>query len=278
MRRPHCSACDKIANASCVQALGYARLAQDGHVPPRDAPLQDLLPRAHPLFAHSLSRKTLKGLSRQLNSTALCRNIIRGIGAADLPPLSAFPRAHRVTYTYYMAVFAFLREDYADAEKRFVEALALTHHKMKRNIECVSGWSTCTTRQWCPAPCSTRRLMDQDDLRLTRSSPLPRRLILDYLIPLLLLRGVFPSRKLLAKSARHKTLYGPFADAIKSGNVAAYDRQLERAEKRLMERGTYLVVERAREGAVRGLLKKACVRGLPLAFPSLAPLRVHGAG
>ncbi|GAA6009625.1 uncharacterized protein JCM10292_002218 [Rhodotorula paludigena] len=155
----------------------------------------------------------------RLNSTALCRNIIRGIGAADLPPLSAFPRAHRVTYTYYMAVFAFLREDYADAEKRFVEALALTHHKMKRNIE----------------------------------------LILDYLIPLLLLRGVFPSRKLLAKSARHKTLYGPFADAIKSGNVAAYDRQLERAEKRLMERGTYLVVERAREGAVRGLLKKAWI-------------------
>ncbi|KAJ8297296.1 Protein CSN12 [Rhodotorula toruloides] len=155
----------------------------------------------------------------RLNSTALCKNIIRGIGAADLPPLSSFPRAHQVTYKYYMAVFAFLREDYADAENRFREALEMCHYRMKRNIE----------------------------------------LILDYLIPLLLLRGVFPSSKLLAKSARHKTLYGPFAQAIKTGNVAAYERQLERAEKRLMERGTYLVVERARENAVRGLLKRAWV-------------------
>ncbi|GAA6047539.1 hypothetical protein JCM3770_005797 [Rhodotorula araucariae] len=155
----------------------------------------------------------------RLNSTALCKNIIRGIDAADLPPLTAFPRAHRVTYTYYMAVFAFLREDYSQAEKGFVEALGMTHRKMKRNIE----------------------------------------LILDYLIPLVLLRGVFPSPKLLARSARHKTLYEPFVRAVRDGDFAAYERQLEHAQKRLMERGTYLVVERAREAAVRGLLKKAWV-------------------
>lgn len=75
----------------------------------------------------------------QLNSTALCRNIIRGIGAADLPPLESFPLAHRVTYQYYMAVFAFLREDYAEAERRFREALEQCHYRMKRNIECVTG-------------------------------------------------------------------------------------------------------------------------------------------
>ncbi|TNY18134.1 COP9 signalosome complex subunit [Rhodotorula diobovata] len=155
----------------------------------------------------------------RLNSTALCKNIIRGINAADLPPLTAFPRAHRVAYTYYMAVFAFLREDYPQAERGFVEALGMTHRKMKRNIE----------------------------------------LILDYLIPLLLVRGVFPSPKLLARSARHETLYEPFVRAVRSGDFAAYERQLEVAQKRLMARGTYLVVERAREGAVRGLLKKAWV-------------------
>ena len=75
--------------------------------------------------------------SVQLNSTALCRNIIRGIGAADLPPLESFPRAHQVTYQYYMAVFAFLREDYAEAERRFRVALEQCHHRMKRNIEYV---------------------------------------------------------------------------------------------------------------------------------------------
>ena len=70
------------------------------------------------------------------------------------------------------------------------------------------------------------------------------------------------------------TLYRPFIDAIKLGDVPAYERQLELAEKRLMERGTYLVVERAREGAVRGLLKKACVPSpspaLPLSSSSLS--------
>ncbi|BGP52587.1 hypothetical protein JCM8202_004915 [Rhodotorula sphaerocarpa] len=155
----------------------------------------------------------------RLNSTALCRNIIRGIGAADLPDLSTFPRAHQVTYRYYMAVFAFLREDYAEAERGFREALQQCHYRMKRNIE----------------------------------------LILDYLIPLLLVRGVFPSSKLLSRSTRHLTLYRPFIDAIRRGDIGAYDEQLEVAQKRLMERGTFLIVERAREAAVRGLLKRAWI-------------------
>jgi COP9 signalosome complex subunit 12 len=51
-------------------------------------------------------------------------------------------------------------------------------------------------------------------------------------------------------------VYTPFIAAYKSGDVGLYDRQLHAAEKRLMERGTYLIVERAREGAVRALLKK----------------------
>ncbi|BGP12266.1 hypothetical protein JCM10213_000039 [Rhodosporidiobolus nylandii] len=178
----------------------------------------------------------------KLNSTALCRNIIRGIGAAELPPLESFPRAHQVTYLYYMGVFAFLREDYAEAERKFTEALEGCHRLMKGN----------------------------------------REKILDYLIPLLLLRGVHPSDRLYTflpkpspgnprpqrELTRHYHLYAPFAAAIKSGNVAAYDRQLERAEKTLMRRGTYLVVERAREAAVRGAVKKAWIlSGKPARMP-----------
>lgn len=83
------------------------------------------------------------------------------------------------------------------------------------------------------------------------------RLILDYLIPVLLLRGVLPSLKLLRSSSRLAELYTPFVEAIKTGNVALYDEQLVKGEKRLMERGTYLVVERAREGSVRALMKAA---------------------
>lgn len=64
--------------------------------------------------------------------------------------LAEFPLAHQVTYRYYMAVFAFLREDYTEAEKGFRDALALCHHRMKRNIECV-------TSRHCPS-CLTRLL------------------------------------------------------------------------------------------------------------------------
>ena len=75
----------------------------------------------------------------------------------------------------------------------------------------------------------------------------------------MLLRGVLPGRALLVIMARIRAVYGPFVEAFKTGDVNLYDRQLKAAEKRLMQRGTYLVVERAREGAVRALLKKAWV-------------------
>jgi hypothetical protein len=46
-------------------------------------------------------------------------------------------RPHQVSYLYYMGVFAFLREDYAEAEKQFCSALSLCHAKARRNIEFV---------------------------------------------------------------------------------------------------------------------------------------------
>lgn len=100
----------------------------------------------------------------QLKSTALCKNLIKGIGAADLAPFSAYPIAHRVglpwsrrqprakltlplqvSYLYYMGVFAFLREDYTEAEKQFCLALSLCHAKARRNIEFVLAFSLCQT-------------------------------------------------------------------------------------------------------------------------------------
>lgn len=76
----------------------------------------------------------------QLNSTALCKNIIRGIQAAELPALDKFPRAHQIEYTYYMGVFAFLREEYTEAERKFTDCLEGIHRKAKRNISYVPGW------------------------------------------------------------------------------------------------------------------------------------------
>ena len=77
-----------------------------------------------------------------------------------------------------------------------------------------------------------------------------------------MLRGVLPSQELLVSFPRLKALYTPFVEAFKTGDVALYDEQLAKGEKRLMERGTYLVVEKVREGSVRALMKKAYVLSL----------------
>jgi hypothetical protein len=83
------------------------------------------------------------------------------------------------------------------------------------------------------------------------------RLILQYLIPLHLLNGSFPSEALLSLHPRLAELYRPFIAAIKSGDVAEYDERLEWAQPRLVGMGAYLTVERAREGCLRMLFKKA---------------------
>lgn len=158
-----------------------------------------------------------------------------------------------------MGVFAFLEERHDEAEKLFTKALCACHKKAKPHITYASS----------SLPSSSHPLFVTQPTDLLPSplflSPSRRSLILDYLIPLHLLRGVLPSAFLYLHHPRHRALYEPFANAIKQGDVAAYDRQLERGEKALMARGTYLVVERAREAAVRGGLKKAYV-----SFPSLS--------
>lgn len=47
-----------------------------------------------------------------LQSISLCKNILRALGAGDLPPLEAFPKAHVVTFRYYVGRLALLEEDY----------------------------------------------------------------------------------------------------------------------------------------------------------------------
>lgn len=92
------------------------------------------------------------------------------------------------------------------------------------------------------------------------------RLILTFLIPLHLLRGSFPSQALLELYPRLQEVYQPFIEAIRSGNVREYDERLEWAQPRLVGMSTYLAVERAREGCLRMLFKKAQVSCLSLVY------------
>ncbi|CAK9780949.1 hypothetical protein CC85DRAFT_284658 [Cutaneotrichosporon oleaginosum] len=148
----------------------------------------------------------------------LCKNIVRAVTSdPKMPPVSSAPLGDQVTWHYYLGMLAFL----AGEDKKALEELewALLH-----------------------CPIDARRNLE---------------LILTYLIPLHLLRGSLPSATLMARHPRLREAYQPFVDAIRTGNIQAYDDALEWAQPRLVGLGTYLAIERAREGCVRVLFKRA---------------------
>lgn len=152
----------------------------------------------------------------KLKSQSLSKNVLRAVSVAELPPLEAFPKSHQVTFRYYMGILSFLNEDYKKAEVELMFAYNKCHRSYTRNKE----------------------------------------LILTYLIPTLLVRGILPSQSALKLYPRLQSLYSPLVAAIRLGNIKAYDQALFRAERRLIEAGTYLTVERARNVCMRILFKK----------------------
>ncbi|KAK9893328.1 hypothetical protein P389DRAFT_22429 [Cystobasidium minutum MCA 4210] len=153
----------------------------------------------------------------KLETLGLCKNIVRGIqNQSDLPPLDTFPRAHQVTYRYYIGVFAFLNEKYSDAERELEFAFNNCHRLAYRN----------------------------------------QQRILSYLIPVKLLRGVLPSQRLFNNYPQLATLYAPLVHAYRIGDLKGYDDALAGTRAALISRGTFLIVERAREGCLRTLFKQ----------------------
>ncbi|KAI3623437.1 COP9 signalosome (CSN) subunit [Malassezia furfur] len=145
----------------------------------------------------------------RLKSTALCKNVLRALHAADLPPLDAYPRADRVTFAYYVGRLAFLDEDYTKAESSLAAALAEVPARATRHVE----------------------------------------RILLYLVAVRLLRGVRPNRAWLARFPRLDALYTPLLDACWAGDVGAFDAILAEpaTEHTLVRLGLFLALERARD-------------------------------
>lgn len=83
-----------------------------------------------------------------------------------------------------------------------------------------------------------------------------------YLIPLRIIKGHLPSDELLNRFPVLKDLYIPFISAIKTGDLAAYDRALDNAEHKLLELNLWLTLEKARELCMRSLFRRACVFSL----------------
>ncbi|ORY31023.1 hypothetical protein BCR39DRAFT_527825 [Naematelia encephala] len=150
----------------------------------------------------------------------LCKNIIRAVTSdPKTPPISEAPITDQVTWHFYIGMLAFLNGEDNKADQELTWALEHCPASAKRNQE----------------------------------------LILTYLIPLHLLRGSLPTPALISQHPRLQLLFSPFLDALKSGNVRAYDERLEWAQPRLVGMSVYLTVERAREVCLRGLFKKAWI-------------------
>ena len=102
------------------------------------------------------------------------------------------------------------------------------------------------------------------------------RLILTYLIPChLLTTHTLPTRALLEPYPRLQKLFLNLSQAIKKGELHAFDLALQEGEDEFVKRRIYLTLERGRDIALRNLLRKVFIAG---GFeepkePGAAPLR-----
>ncbi|TKY84548.1 hypothetical protein EX895_006450 [Sporisorium graminicola] len=171
----------------------------------------------------------------RLKSVSLCRNILRAISAAALPDLAHFPKSQQVTFRYYVGVLAFLNEEYDRAEGELEAALRACH----------------------------------------RGAELNQALILTYLLPVKLLKGLLPHPSLLHSGVGQRLqVYTPFIHAVRTGNVHMFDTALATHEATLVKRGTLIAIERTRDVALRTLLKRISL-SLPRTPPqNLPPTRI----
>lgn len=158
----------------------------------------------------------------KLNNLALTRNVIAILESpgVNLPPLSAFPKSHQCTYSYYRGVLDFLREDYVTAHTYLESALLMCPVKATRN----------------------------------------REQILTYLIPTTMLtKQQLPTPQLLSQAPTLEALLLPICKSVKTGHLADFDRALASAETELIHRRIYLTLERLRDLCMRNLFRKVFV-------------------
>ncbi|KAJ8607448.1 hypothetical protein MRB53_040298 [Persea americana] len=158
----------------------------------------------------------------RLNHISLSKNILRSLKVATGTEmsLSQFPRSHRVGFLYYCGVIHFLEEDYIAAEEQLTAAYDLCHFKAKKNLQ----------------------------------------LILTYLIPTKLLTiAQIAVGALLARYPSLVRLFQPLCDAIRAGNLQAYNQALERGEEEFVKRRIYLTLERGQDI----ILRKPVPQSLP---------------
>ncbi|KAF2259569.1 hypothetical protein CC78DRAFT_475207 [Lojkania enalia] len=159
----------------------------------------------------------------KLKAISLSQSVVRSIEAmSDLPSFELYPKAHRVTYKYYVGVLAFLQEDYTKAEAYLTEAWEICYVGAKKN----------------------------------------QQLILTYLIPCrLITKHAIPTPALLSPFPLLQSIFAPLVSCIKRGDLSGFDAALVAGENQFVKRRIYLTLERGRDIAQRNLLRKVFLAG-----------------
>eukprot|EP00808_Paulinella_micropora_P013843 g65974.t1 len=150
----------------------------------------------------------------RLNKLNLCKPLVTSVERAGLPPVSSFPKSHSVPYNFFCGRLQVFSEDYEQAEKALGDA-----------------FRSCQN-----------------------SSPANQRRILEFLIPVKLIRGKFPRQALLQKFKLPQ--FEGLTTAIRKGRVKEFNKGLEEYQEYFIRKGTFLMLEKLKTTVYRNLFRK----------------------
>lgn len=185
----------------------------------------------------------------RLNNLPQCPQLLKAVTSKQklLPALEDFPKAQQVAFKYY--------------EGRY----NIYDQQLKKAEDCLD---------YAFAHCDARSLRN-------------KRVILQYLVPVKVSLGKFPSRSLLRRySMSH---YEAILEAIKHGRLDVYGVELARNERDFIRQGIFLMIESLRLLTCRNLFKKvwlilgsvkqiplnSLVQAVKLAVPAIEPDEVE---
>lgn len=152
----------------------------------------------------------------RINNLQLCVNLLKIINSphSKLPALRHFAMAQQVEFKYYEGRLSVYEQEIRRAEECLQFSFAHSHPGSMRN----------------------------------------KRIVLQYLIPVKVARGKFPTRALLVKYSQEA--YLPILMAIKQGDIGAFQSELERHQDDFIRTGIYIMMESLQLQAYRNLFKK----------------------
>jgi hypothetical protein len=150
----------------------------------------------------------------KLNTLRLCKNIIRAVESPVFPKMKEFKKRDTVTYHYYTGRLSMFEDQYKKAEDSLDFSLAHCPKKYPRN----------------------------------------KQLVLQYLVPLKMLLGKFPTELLLTKYNLDE--YKLLAKAVKEGNLKVFEEETRRYQFLFVQRGVYLIVEKLKIITYRNFFKR----------------------